>query len=305
MKATHLALGILVTLIWGSNFSVIEIGLGSLDPFVLTTLRFVLTAFPLMFFVRRPQGVPMVALATYGVLFGAGLWGVVNLAMAKGMSPGLSSLVLQFTAFITVIFSAIAFREPVRAPQVVGMLLGVAGLAVVIHAAPGTASTLGTVLVLLAALSWSFCNLLVKRFRPADMLAFVVWTSVFAVPALVLLTLSVKGVSVFTSLPHTLTWPAIGSVLFQAYITTIFGYAIWNYLMKTYPASSVAPLSLLVPVSGIATSWLVFDERFPPSVWLGALLILAGIAVFVLAPMLRRGASARSDRKSRASALPQ
>lgn len=292
MRPVHVLLGVLVTLIWGSNFSVIEVGLGALDPFVLTTLRFVFTAIPLVFFVRRPAGVPMWAMATYGLLFGAGLWGVVNIAMAQGMSPGLSSLVLQFAAFITVILSAAVFREPVKAPQVAGMLLGIAGLAAVIHAAPGTASMVGTLLILLAALNWSLCNLLVKRFRPADMLAFVIWTSAFAVPALVVLTLLVKGPSAFTALPATLTWAATGSVLFQAYITTIVGYAIWNYLMKTYPASAVAPLSLLVPVSGIATSWIAFGERFPPTVWAGVVLILAGIAVFVLAPRFRRRAVA-------------
>lgn len=287
MRPRHLLLGILVTLIWGSNFSVIEVGLRALDPFVLTTLRFVFTALPLIFFVRRPEGVPLLAMAAYGVLFGAGLWGVVNIAMAHGMSPGLSSLVLQFAAFMTVLLSAVVFREPVKAPQVIGMVFAVAGLATVIHAAPGSASTLGTALILLAALNWSLCNLLVKRFRPADMLAFVVWTSAFAVPALVLLTLLVKGSGPFTALAANMTWAAAGSVLFQAYVTTIFGYAIWNHLMKTYPASAVAPLSLLVPVSGIATSWLAFGERFPPAIWVGVVLILLGIAVFVLAPRLR------------------
>lgn len=291
MRPPHILLGILVTLIWGSNFSVIEVGLRALDPFVLTTLRFVFTALPLVFFIRRPQGVPLVAMAAYGVLFGAGLWGVVNLAMANGMSPGLSSIVLQFTAFITVILSAMVFREPIRAPQIIGMLLGTAGLAAVIHVAPGTSTLAGTLLILLAAVNWSLCNLLVKRFRPPDMLAFVVWTSAFSVPALVVLTLLAKGPRVFMTLPTTLTWPAMGSVLFQAYITTIFGYAVWNHLMKTYPASSVAPLSLLVPVSGIATSWLVFGERFPPALWLGVALILVGISVFVLAPRLSKPTS--------------
>jgi O-acetylserine/cysteine efflux transporter len=286
MRPLHILLGVLVTLIWGSNFSVIQLGLRALDPFVLTTLRFVFTALPLVLFVRRPQGVPLAALAGYGVLFGAGLWGVVNIAMAQGMSPGLSSLVLQFTAFLTVVLCAVVFREPIRLPQVVGMVLGTAGLLAVIHAAPGGSTMAGTLLVLLAALDWSLCNLIVKRFRPPDMLAFIVWTSAFAVPALIVLTLVAKGPGAFLSLPSAITWPAFGSVLFQAYITTVFGYAVWNFLMKTYPASSVAPLSLLVPVSGIATSWLAFGERFPAAVWGGVALILAGIAVFVLAPMV-------------------
>jgi O-acetylserine/cysteine efflux transporter len=278
-----LLLGVLVTVIWGSNFSVIEVGLRDLDPFLLTALRFLFTALPLALFIHRPANVPLAAVAFYGVLFGVGLWFVVNLAMSQGMSPGLSSLVLQFSAFFTLILSAIVFSERIRLPQIVGMLLAVGGLLLVIGYTEGVATTRGVLLVLLAAVSWSICNLLVKRFKPADMLAFIIWSSLFSAPALLLLTWLVRGSGPFVALSHGITLAATGSILFQAYVTTIFGYYVWNTLMKTYPAATVAPLSLLVPVSGIATSWLVFDERFPAGVWLGIAVMLAGVFVFIVA----------------------
>ncbi|NID16173.1 EamA family transporter [Luteibacter yeojuensis] len=289
MKVRHLLLGILVTVIWGSNFSVIEAGLRDLDPFLLTALRFTFTAFPLVFFLRRPRDVGIGALAVYGVLFGVGLWWVVNLAMAKGLSPGLSSLVLQFSAFFTVILSAGFFREHIGAPQWAGMAFAGTGLALVIVYTEGAATTSGMALVLLAAFSWSACNLIVKRCKPRDMLAFVVWSSVFSAPALFLLTWLQHGAAPFVSLLEGLTPRAAGSVLFQSYVTTIFGYKVWNDLMKTYPSAQVAPLSLIVPVSGIATSSLVFDERFDMAIWAGIVAMLFGVAVFVLGPrMLRR-----------------
>lgn len=284
MRLKDLLLGVLVTVIWGSNFSVIEVGLRDLDPFLLTALRFVMTALPLVFLVRRPANVPLTVVATYGVLFGVGLWFVVNLAMSQGMSPGLSSLVLQFAAFFTLLLSALFFRERIRLPQVLGIVLAVGGLLLVIGHTQGTSTTSGIFLVLLAALGWSLCNLLVKRYRPADMLAFIVWSSAFSAPALLLLTWLVRGTAPFLALGHGMTLAAAGSILFQAYVTTIFGYFIWNNLMKTYPAATVAPLSLLVPVSGIATSWLVFGERFPTGVWAGIAVMLAGVIVFVTAP---------------------
>ena len=142
MKPADLLLGVLVALIWGSNFSVIEVGLRDLDPFLLTGLRFAFTAFPLVLFLRRPRDVPVAALAGYGVLFGVGLWWVVNLAMAKGMSPGLSSLVLQFSAFFTVLSSAVVFRERIRVPQWIGMLLAAGGLALVIGHVEGSSTTI-------------------------------------------------------------------------------------------------------------------------------------------------------------------
>lgn len=151
----------------------------------------------------------------------------------------------------------------------------------------GASTTLGIALVLVAALGWSACNLIVKRYKPADMLAFIVWSSVFSAPALYLLTWLQHGAAPFSALLSGVTAAAAGSVLFQAYVTTIFGYKVWNDLMKTYPAAQVAPLSLIVPVSGIATSYLVFNERFDMAVWAGIMAMLAGVAVFVLGARIR------------------
>jgi O-acetylserine/cysteine efflux transporter len=288
MKLRDLCLGLLVTLIWGSNFSVIEVGLRELDPFLLTALRFAFTALPLVFFVPRPRDVPLPALVGYGLLFGVGLWWVVNLAMSRGMSPGLSSLVLQFTAFFTVIFSAVILRERVHAPQWVGMAVAASGLLLVIHFTQQTSTATGVALVLVAALSWSICNLIVKRYRPANMIAFVAWSSLFSAPVLFALTYVNKGAAPFVVLAHGVSWAAAGSVLFQAYVTTVFGYMVWNNLMKTYPAAVVAPLSLMVPVSGIVTSYLAFDERFAVGVWGGVVVMLVGVAVFVCTPYFGR-----------------
>ncbi len=221
MRMRDLLLGVLVTVIWGSNFSVIEVGLRDLDPFLLTALRFLMTALPLIFFFRRPANVPLAAVAGYGILFGVGLWFVVNLAMSQGMSPGLSSLVLQFAVFFTLLLSALVFDERIHRPQVVGMVLAVGGLLLVIGYTQGAATVRGALLVLLAALSWSVCNLLVKRYKPADMLAFIVWSSAFAAPALLLLTAWVRGAAPFVALGHGVTLAAVGSILFQAYVTTI------------------------------------------------------------------------------------
>ncbi|URL58239.1 EamA family transporter [Luteibacter flocculans] len=286
MKPADLLLGILVTVIWGSNFSVIEAGLRDLDPFLLTGLRFTFTAFPLILFLRRPSDVSLAVLAAYGLLFGVGLWWVVNLAMALGLSPGLSSLVLQFSAFFTLILSAVILRERIGRIPIVGMVVAAAGLLLVIAFTDGHTTLVGVALVLLAALSWSACNLIVKRYKPADMIAFIVWSSVFSAPVLFLLTWLKYGNAPFNGLLTGLTLRASASVLFQAYVTTVFGYMVWNNLMKKYPASSVAPLSLIVPVSGVVTSYLVYHETFAPMVWVGVVVMLVGVAIFVLGPRL-------------------
>ena len=104
-KRIDLFLGFLVAVLWGGNFAVIELGLRDLDPFVLTFLRFAFCAFPLVFFIERPRNVSLINIALYGVIFGVGLWWVVNFAMHSGLSAGLSSVFLQFSAFFTILLS--------------------------------------------------------------------------------------------------------------------------------------------------------------------------------------------------------
>lgn len=286
MKPRDLLLGIMVTVIWGSNFSVIEMGLRSLDPFLLTGLRFTFSAIPLVFFLPWPRRLGLAAVAGYGVIFGVGLWWVVNLAMAKGLSPGLASLLLQFSAFFTIFLSALFLRERVSIVQMLGVIISASGLLAIIHLTTGVATLLGIALVMIAAAAWSVCNLIVKIAQPADMMAFIAWSSLFAAPALFALTYACEGAEPFRQLRHNLDGRAVFSVLFQAYVTTVFGYMTWNNLMKTYPAATVAPLSLIVPMSGVLTSHLFFDEPLSTGMWTAMAVVMLGVAAFVNAGRL-------------------
>ncbi|WP_455928097.1 EamA family transporter [Pseudomonas capeferrum] len=293
MSKLDLLAGVLVTVIWGANFSVIGLGLQSLDPFLLTLLRFTFCAIPLVFFIRRPRGVSYCTLATYGVLFGAGLWGVVNIAMYNGLSAGMSSVFLQFSAFFTIVLSGLFLNESINRVHMAGMAFAVAGLLLILYLSNKTSTTLGVVLVLLAAVAWSVCNLIVKVKKPADMIAFIVWSSLFSLPVLLLMTLWFEGLRPFENLLEDFTWGAGFSIFFQCYITTIGGYLVWNNLMKKYPASMVAPLSLIVPVSGILASWLFFDERLSLGQFLAIGLVFVGIAIFVNSAKIAVGLARR------------
>jgi O-acetylserine/cysteine efflux transporter len=157
-----LLIGIAVTVLWGCNFSMIEWGLQSMDPFLLTLLRFVFCAVPAVFFIAKPKDVSYVTLALYGSVFGAGLWWVVNFAMFNGLSPGMSSVFLQFSAFFTIIVSSIFLKERINSLHFSGMLFSAIGLVMILTLSESRSTAIGILLVLAAALAWSFCNLLVK-----------------------------------------------------------------------------------------------------------------------------------------------
>lgn len=265
----------------GANFSVIGLGLQSLSPFVLTLLRFTFCAVPLVFFIKRPPGISYGTLIAYGLLFGAGLWGVVNVAMHNGLSAGMSSVFLQFSAFFTILMSRWLLNEPINRVQAAGMVFCWVGLLIILQLSDEASTSVGILLVLLAAFSWSLCNLIIKVKKPEDMVAFIVWSSLFSIPVLLLMTYWFEGAAPLQNLITDLTWGAGFSIVFQCYITTIVGYRIWNNLMKKYPASMIAPLSLMVPVSGLLTAYLFFDEALGSRQAVAIALVFIGIALFV------------------------
>lgn len=299
MEFRDLVLIVGVTVMWGSNYTVIDISLDGIDPFILTALRFTFCALPLIFFIPKPKGVSTFVTVVYGLLFGIGMCWLMNYGMFLGVSAGVTSLLVQFSAFFTVIWGVLLFGEKMSAIQVTGILMALLGLTFIIHVTDGDAEHLGLLLVLLAALLWSLCNVLVKKSKVVDVFSFVVWSSLYATPPLYLMTYWVNGAEPFQTLLTSMTVPVLASVLFQAYVATVFGYWVWNRMIEKYPASQVAPLSVIVPISGILTSWYVLDEPIGGEKLFALVITVVGITLFMNASKIGRhiDASALRNRK--------
>ncbi|MBV4461316.1 EamA family transporter [Pseudomonas sp. COR58] len=297
MKPLHVALAVLITAIWGINFSVIKLGLATVDPFILAGIRFSLCALPAIFFIRRPA-VPWRYLIGYGLVFGIGLWGVVNLGIKAGLSAGIASLVLQFSAFFTLLLGGWVFREALTRFQVLGMLIALAGLLCIIRISDGSVSLTGVVLVLAGAASWSVANLINKKANTRDVFGFLVWSSAFAPIPLFALDYAVNGSAGYSAFVQQVDTTAVLSILFQVYPNTLFAYWIWNSLLKTYPVSTVAPLSLLVPIFGMLGSVVAFNESVPLNKVLTVILIVLGLVVGLYGQRIRNAVPARPARTS-------
>ncbi|MDL2352236.1 MAG: EamA family transporter [Pseudomonadota bacterium] len=279
----HLLLALAVTAVWGSNFVIIKFALVHLPPLTLALLRFTLAFLPLALIVPRPA-VPWRNLAAYGVLIGAGQFGLLFTAMRADITPGLASLVVQAQAFFTIGMAVWLSGEKVARYQIAALLLASAGIALIALHTDASATPLGLLLVLCAAASWAGGNMVARAATGVNMLHYVVWSSLFAIPPLLVFALALEG------------WPAMkagilaadaktwGAVVWQSVGNTMFGYGVWGWLLARHSAGSVAPLSLLVPVFGLATSALVLGEPLQPWKLAAFALVMAGLAVGVLWP---------------------
>lgn len=286
LSTGHLLLAIAVVAVWGTNFVVIKLALGFLPPLLFAALRFGLVLLPAMFFLARPS-VPLSNLALYGLLIGVGQFGVLYSAIHGHISPGLASLVLQLQVFFTIGLSMYFVGERVRLYQWVCLLLAVAGIGVILMHTDGSTTPIGLAMVLLAALSWAGGNVTAKKAAPANFLAYVVWSSGFAVPPLIALSLYLEGwdtiSNAFASAGAT-TWIAVA---WQSFGNSLFGYAAWGWLLAKYPAATITPMALLVPVFGIGASVLWLDEPLQPWKLVSAALVMTGLALNLAWPGLK------------------
>jgi len=283
----HFFLALAVVAVWGTNFVVIKLALGQMPPLLFATLRFLVVLLPMVFFLQRPA-VPWRNLAGYGLLIGVGQFGLLFVAMNGHISPGLASLVIQTQVFFTIGLAMLMAGESLQRVQWIALALGAAGLGVIVSHTDGSTTLLGLGLILLAALSWAGGNLVSRAAGRINMVAYVVWSSLFAVPPLALLTLWVEGwASIAAGLQQadTFTWAAVA---WQAWGNSLFGYAAWGWLLSRYSAATITPMALLVPVFGMAASAWWLGEGLPGWKLLAAFLVLLGLALNLLWPWWSR-----------------
>jgi O-acetylserine/cysteine efflux transporter len=286
-------LALLVVVVWGLNFVVIKVGLHNMPPLMLAGLRFLLVAFPALLFVARPK-IPLRLLLGYGLTISFGQFAFLFSAIKFGMPAGLASLVLQAQAFFSIILGAFVFGERLQGKQLAGITLAVFGVLVLIEGSltGQDVTLLGFFLTLAAALCWASGNIFNKiimqhETRPAVM-SLVVWSALIPIVPFMLASLLLDGPAVMLQSLVEIDMTTILSLVYLAFIATIVGYGIWGSLLGRYETWRVAPLSLLVPVVGLASAAILLGERLTGLQLIGALLVMAGLFINVFGLRFRR-----------------
>ncbi len=297
----------MVALIWGVNFVVIRVGLDAYPPLLLVSLRFLVVAVVGTRLVPRPE-MAWGWLVAIGLFLGAGQFGFLFLAMDRGMPAGLAAVVLQIQAAFTMVLALVVLGEGPSRGRVAGMTVAVVGLVVLAIDAKQRVAFVGFSLTLVSALSWAIGNIVIRRqaqavtsvsavepfelarpgaqasgvresdSRPSG-LAIIIWASLIPPVPLFILSLLLEGPARIGDALGSLNLLGIGAILYLAGLATYVGFGTWTSLLSRYPASTVAPFSLLVPPVGLLAAWLLLGEQPSTLGLLGSGVVVAGLAL--------------------------
>ena len=288
MKRRDLILALLVVIVWGANFTVIKLGLAGLPPMLLVALRYTFAAVPAIFFVKRPD-IGWKYIIAYGMAVGVGQFSCLFYAMNIGMPAGTSSVILQAQAFFTLIFAAVLLKEHLRIFHALGVIISAIGLFFIsgnIGSGQMSSLPLGALfLTLLAAAFWGISNIIVRfaskqaaaQGKTIDMFGLVVWSSLVPPLPLFIFALILDTPETLLNIVLGLSGQSIFAILYLSFLATLFGFGLWSFLLSKYPAGKVAPLSLLVPITGLITARAVLGEQLMPIQWLGCGIIILGL----------------------------
>ncbi|GAB3282169.1 EamA family transporter [Parasphingorhabdus pacifica] len=289
-----------VAVLWGCNFIAVDFGLRHFPPLFMAGARYAVVALVTVLFIPLPR-VKWRWLVGYGIGFGILQFAFLFVAIDIGMPAGLASLVLQASAPLTVLLGGLLLRERISSVQLLGIGIAVLGMCVIGWHRAQNAAFLPVALTLCGALGWALGNLCNRRANPANPLHFSLWMSI--VPPLPMFTVSwaMEGPragwqAMTTAFSSTEGLVALGGLAYVVLLGTVLGPAIWTMLMSRNPASVVAPFSLLIPVVGCTTAWLVLDQRPAPVELAAGAVVVGGVLL---------GSSSLGTRRRRTDPTPE
>jgi O-acetylserine/cysteine efflux transporter len=281
LSPKHLMLALITIIIWGLNFIAIYYGLKGFPPLLLSAFRFGLAAFPWVFFLPRPRA-PLRFILGYGLFTFVLQFGFLFSGIYLGLSPGLSSLVLQVQVFFSIGLAALFFHDRPGAWKICGSLISFIGIGIVAAHRSDGATTMGLVLTLLAALCWAAGNMFSKKVEAESPLSLVVWGNLVAFPFMVVLSLVVEGPVLILHSIQNLSITTVIAITYITYMSTHIGYGAWGFLLNTYSTAVVVPFTLLIPVVGFLGSTMFLDEGFPFWKLIASLFVMGGLVFNLL-----------------------
>jgi drug/metabolite transporter (DMT)-like permease len=285
-RLTWLLLGVL----WGSTWLFIKLGLEDLPPFGFAGLRFLIAIVPLAILVRvyrlrlPTDGadwrlIAVTGLLTFGVDYGLVFWG------EQHISSGLTAILFTTFPLFGLVFAHLVLpSEPLRVRKVAGVLLGVAGVAVIYADQLSLAdplAPLGALAVVVGAAAAALASVMLKaRGTHLDPTVVTTGQMAFGLGPLIAIALCTEA----NPLHYHWTPLAATSLLYLALVGSALSFVLWYRLIQVMEVTKAQLVPLFNTVVAVLLGWIVLDEQLGLRGMVGAVAVLGGLALTLTAP---------------------
>ncbi len=264
MKKKDIFFVLFVVFIWGFGYAVIKLGIKGVPPLFLGTIRFTLSSIPAIFFVKRPP-ISWKWIIILGLTINVGHFALLFTAIKLGIFAGLSAVIMQTQVLFTMSMSVIFLKEKWDWNNIVGLILGICGIASIGSCCFSREMIGPFLLTLLAAFCWALGNIVIsycsQNMENFSMFSLITWSGAIAILPFALLSLYLEGFSswVFTITTHPLSFAF--SVIYLSSLATMIGFGLWGQLLKKYSSLLITPFALLIPIVSIISCKVIFREK--------------------------------------------
>jgi O-acetylserine/cysteine efflux transporter len=278
MTPAHIAITLMVIVIWGMNFVAAKFALQVFPPLFLMALRFGAVGFALVWFAKRPTGMWRQFLVL-SVTMGSLHFSLMFVALTE-VSASIAAIAVQLQVPFAAILAAIFFKDMLGWRRALGMALAFAGVVAIAFDPEAEASLVHLLMVIAACFVWAIGNIQVKQLERIDGVTLNAWLSLLAAPQLLLVSLMLESGQIQAiRAAGLLEW---GSLAYMAVLVTVVGYGLWYYMIDKYATNQTMPFTLLIPVVGVFGGVFVLGEPMTLQIGLGGLITVVGVAIIVL-----------------------
>jgi drug/metabolite transporter (DMT)-like permease len=284
ITAGTLSLVLLLTLVWGVNWPIMKIGVTELAPLTFRAITLPFAALGMLAFARLSGDSLHVPRRLWGkvaalALFNISGWHGLVLFGVQQLPSGRSAILSYTMPIWTVLFSLVLLHEPLSKHKLIGMALGMTGMAVLLgdDVRHFERTPLAALFILGAALVWAFGIVLVRKWRlPLPQNTLSGWMILLGwLPLLALAPLFEHGPI------HSLSGETWFAIFYNIVLAGALAQWAWFTLVRNLPVVVTSMSSLPVPIVGVFAGMLVLGERPGLGEWTAlALVVAAMVAVF-------------------------
>ncbi len=274
-----LLVALAINLAWGLNIVAVKISLDAVPPFTVALLRQAIILVACIAFLKFVPG-RMRTLFALGVVTGGVFLVFTNLSVAASTNMGALAIAGQLGAPFSLILAVIFLKERIGVMRIGGIVLAMAGCAMLVFDPRIADETLGIALTVAASFAWAVGSLLQRQLSGVPVPTIYAWIGLTGVVVLApfALILEPGALDDLGSVPPL----ALGGIVFSALASTLMGHGGMAWLLQRHPVSSVIPLTLGTPVVAVIASSLVFATPITAVMVAGGVLALAGVAIVTM-----------------------